>query len=426
MGNEGEVICGVITTELISRHKDKRELPDGWRWMKLGDVCEIVAPQVDPKIPKYGSLPHVSGENIEGGACRLTHLKTAAEDGMTSGKYFFDPGDVLYSKLRPYLRKAVVVDFQGLCSADMYPIKVNQDFLDPHFTAWMLVSEEFTTYADAQSRRARMPKLNRDELFAWNAPLPPLDEQKRIAAILNEQMEAVKRSRQATLVQLEAAQALPAAYLRAVFNSPEAQKWERKLLGEVCNISTGTTPSTEKTDYYKGNIPFVKTAEVVNNRITKTQICISQQAVEDYRLKLYPPGTVLMAMYGQGKTRGQVAILDIAATTTQNAAAIVPEQSLDSEYLWIWLRGQYLKLRQMGYQGDLSHLSLKYVKELKIPFPSITEQKLIVRKLFEQVAGAEQLHKSLEAQLNAITNLPATLLRRAFNGELSTNITFNH
>ncbi len=118
--------------------------------MRFGDIATIVAPQVDPKKPEYGALPHVNGENIESGTCRITFLNTAAQEGMTSGKYLFDPGDVLYSKLRPYLRKVTVADFRGVCSADMYPIKVDPSHLDSHFTAWMLVSDRFTEYADRE------------------------------------------------------------------------------------------------------------------------------------------------------------------------------------------------------------------------------------------------------------------------------------
>lgn len=192
--------------------------PRKWERRRLGEICEIVARQVDPKIPEYAALPHVSGENIEGGFCRLSYLNTAAQDGMTSGKYLFDPGDVLYSKLRPYLRKVIVVDFSGVCSADMYPIRVNRDVLDPHFTAWMLVSDEFTKYADEESRRARMPKLNREQLFAWNAPVPPLREQRRIVAHLSEQMTAAEKTRKTLAEQLATINALPAALLRRAFS----------------------------------------------------------------------------------------------------------------------------------------------------------------------------------------------------------------
>lgn len=193
--------------------------PDAQQWPKrpLGDMCEIVARQVDPKVAEYGRLPHVNGENIESGTCRLLTVQTAAEDGMISGKYVFETGDVLYSKLRPYLRKVTVADFRGLCSADMYPIRVNRSLLNPLFCAWMLLSDEFTSYADEESRRARMPKLNREQLFTWTAPVPPLAEQERIAAILNDQMASAERARKAIQEELDAINKLPAALLRRAF-----------------------------------------------------------------------------------------------------------------------------------------------------------------------------------------------------------------
>ncbi len=189
-----------------------------WPRKRFGDICEIIAKQVDPKVPEYGALPHVNGENIESGLCRVTYLNTAAQEGMISGKYLFETGDVLYSKLRPYLRKAVVADFRGVCSADMYPLRVNREIIDPQFTAWLLVSDEFTDYADEESRRARMPKLNREQLFAWDAPVPPLADQRRIAAKLLSQMASAERLRQMLTGQLDAINKLPAALLRRAFN----------------------------------------------------------------------------------------------------------------------------------------------------------------------------------------------------------------
>ncbi len=188
-----------------------------WDRRRLGEICEITARQVDPKIPEYGTLPHVNGENIESGTCQLLYLNSAADEGMKSQKYLFDAGDVLYSKLRPYLRKVTVADFKGVCSADMYPIKVNQTVLDSHFLSWVLVSNEFTKYADEESRRARMPKLNRDQLFAWEAPIPPLDEQKRITAFMKDKIEQTKRIIEMLESQLAEINRLPASLLREGF-----------------------------------------------------------------------------------------------------------------------------------------------------------------------------------------------------------------
>ena len=109
---------------------------------------------------------------MESRTCRLLPVRTAEADGVTSGKYLFAPGTILYSSRRPYLRKAVFADFQGLCSADVYPIRVARDDIDPHFLKWSLVAEPFTAYANSLSGRTRMPKLNRRATLRVSV-LPP-------------------------------------------------------------------------------------------------------------------------------------------------------------------------------------------------------------------------------------------------------------
>ena len=189
-----------------------------WSERRLGEVCTITARQVDPRGPQFGALPHVSGENIASGLCRLVGVHTAAEDGMTSAKYLFRTGDVLYSKLRPYLRKAVVAPCEGVCSADIYPIHVDETAADSEFLCWLLVSASFTKYADEESRRARMPKLNRDQLFAYAAPLPPVARQRALAVALLHELTAAARMCAALEAQLDTISKLPAAALRQAFS----------------------------------------------------------------------------------------------------------------------------------------------------------------------------------------------------------------
>lgn len=194
-------------------------LAQRWPRVKMDELCEIVAAQVNPTLPEFSALPHVSGENIESGMCRLRAVRSAAEDGMMSGKYLVEPGDVLYSKLRPYLRKVAIAPFRGLCSADMYPIRVNKNRFDARFAAWLLLSEDFTKYAVGASQRSRMPKLNREQLFAWHAPTPPLAEQRAIAAQLDTELSAALALRAALAAKLSEVEKLPAALLRAAFQS---------------------------------------------------------------------------------------------------------------------------------------------------------------------------------------------------------------
>jgi type I restriction enzyme S subunit len=188
-----------------------------WPRRNLSHLCTIVASQVDPRLPEFGCLPHVSGENIESGLCSLVNVRSVAEDGMISGKYLFEKGDVLYSKLRPYLRKVAIAESRGLCSADMYPLRMVPNLMDARFAAWMLLNEDFTNYAIEESQRSRMPKLNREQLFAWDAPTPPIPQQRQIAANIESQVAAARTLSVCLRLRLAALDHLPAALLRDAF-----------------------------------------------------------------------------------------------------------------------------------------------------------------------------------------------------------------
>lgn len=157
----------------------------GWACACLRDLVAVDDRLVDPRLPEYAQLPHVSGDNMESGSCKLLPCRSAEADGVISANYLFSPDAVLYSKIRPYLRKATLVDFKGLCSADIYPVKVVSDELDPRFLMWSLVAAPFTVYANRLSERTRMPKLNRKQLFSFTLAYPSISEQRRIVAHLD-------------------------------------------------------------------------------------------------------------------------------------------------------------------------------------------------------------------------------------------------
>lgn len=190
------------------------------RWLRcsLGELCDVLARQVDPTLLEYRDLPHVNGERIESGTGRLLELNSACEDGMTSGKYLFEAGCVLYSKLRPYLRKVTYANFNGLCSADMYPIVTDANKLLPEFLCWLLLSPGFSKYAESESQRSRMPKLNREQLFSYQAEFPTYTEQARIVHKLSEVSKATSTATSACKKQLTAINALPASILRQAFS----------------------------------------------------------------------------------------------------------------------------------------------------------------------------------------------------------------
>ena len=153
-----------------------------WPRSRFDSVVRLVSGQVDPRVEPYASMPHVNGEAIETGTGRLLGYRTAAQDGVISGKYAFSAGSVLYSKIRPYLRKATVVPEVGICSADVYATEWIAPPLLPLFLVYTLLSPRFTAYANRLSGRTRMPKLNQGQLLAFELGIPPLPEQKQIIA----------------------------------------------------------------------------------------------------------------------------------------------------------------------------------------------------------------------------------------------------
>jgi type I restriction enzyme S subunit len=153
---------------------------DVWKRKSLGEVCEISSKLIDPKSSMYQNLLHIGGGNIESKTGTLIDLKTAKEENLISGKFLFDNRMVLYSKIRPYLMKVVKCEFEGLCSADIYPLLGFNNLMIRDFLYYLLLTKKFTDYAIQGSQRAGMPKVNRDHLFEYQFNLPPITTQQTI------------------------------------------------------------------------------------------------------------------------------------------------------------------------------------------------------------------------------------------------------
>ncbi len=198
-------------------HRDKRPLPVGWRWARLGDVCKQDRQIVEPRSEMAARLQYLSLERIESNTGRILReaSDTAREEGRST-TFAFDVRHVLYGKLRPYLNKVALPDVSGRCTTEIIPL-LPAEGTDRCYLAWLLRRNETVSSAMRQRTGSRMPRADMDDLLSLEIPLPPLEEQKRIAAILNEQMGAVERTRKAIEEQLDAINKLPAALLRRAF-----------------------------------------------------------------------------------------------------------------------------------------------------------------------------------------------------------------
>ena len=162
----------------------------------LEEVVEITSSLVSPLEPPYADMLHVSPSNSISNTGDIVDCIRAKEEKLISGKYTFTKGMVLYSKIRPNLNKVAIPTFDGICSADMYPLSVKEKATNI-FVWRLLLSKDFLDYAIKQSGRARMPKLNREALFSYSFSLPPLSLQHQFAEkmqALEYQKELIKQS----------------------------------------------------------------------------------------------------------------------------------------------------------------------------------------------------------------------------------------
>ena len=154
------------------------EIPENWEWVRFFSIVEIATNLVSPE--RYFDYMHIAPDNIEKSTGTLLECRTVAQDKVSSPNHLFFKGQILYSKIRPLLRKAVIAPFDGLCSADMYPL--NKEYLLRY-----ILSDSFNAQvATAMSSRVKMPKINQAELSKVLIPVPPIQEQERIVNKIKE------------------------------------------------------------------------------------------------------------------------------------------------------------------------------------------------------------------------------------------------
>ncbi|WP_312722890.1 restriction endonuclease subunit S [Stutzerimonas kunmingensis] len=152
--------------------------------VRLSDVAVLDAPMVDPRVDEYIDLIHIGPDRIEKKIGKLLPALTAREEGLISKKFLFDDRYVLYSKIRPYLRKCAMAEGVGLCSADMYPVRPVEGLATKEFLWMLLLSDFFTAYTESLPARANIPKLNREELEAFTFSLPEYSQQLKFSSIV--------------------------------------------------------------------------------------------------------------------------------------------------------------------------------------------------------------------------------------------------
>ena len=282
---------------------------------------------------------------------------------------------------------------------------------------------------DGAGNKTTIPNLSKNRLAGLDVLLPPIWEQQAITALLSKVRDGIGMHAEAQRLATE----LKTASMNRLFTGGlrgEAQKetemgclpenWNIEPLGAHYNVSSGGTPSRGNPAYwFGGEIPWVKTTEVNYCTIGQTEERITQRGLEESAAKLLPEGTLLMAMYGQGVTRGRVAILGIEAACNQACAAITAkDDAIIGKYLYHFLCWRYEAIRQLAHGGQQQNRNLDIVRALPVAAPTELSEQQDVVSILDAIDHKIALHQQKRAVLEELFK---ALLHKLMTGEIDVN-----
>ncbi len=355
--------------------KEAKDMKEGWEYKKLGEVCEITMGQ-SPDSKSYNK--DGNGLPFFQGCADFGTLNPNISTYCSEPKKIAEPLDVLMSVRAPVgtLNIANTKCCIGRGLASFREIKNKSSY---KFLYYLLKSSE--RYFQDNSTGATFKAIGKDLIVNYKIKIPSLNKQIEISSELDLLSGVIEKQK----AQLEELDKLAQSIFYDMFGDPvnNEKGWEMKKLYEISNVGTGSTPSRNNGKYYEGGaIPWVKTTEVQNCEIFETEEKISELAIKETNCKVYPIGTLLLAMYGQGKTRGQLAKLRIEAATNQACAAIVLNNDFSiPDYVYEYLHLQYENIRDMARGGNQLNLNLNIVKAIPIFLPPLSLQQEFAAKV---------------------------------------------
>ncbi|WP_094462979.1 restriction endonuclease subunit S [Pannonibacter phragmitetus] len=409
-------------------------LPKGWVETTIGEVCNYIQRGKSPKYVERSKLPVINQKCVRWAGIDERYLKYVDPEQWSSWteERFLVPDDVLWNSTGTgTIGRAAL--FKGLQTADRAVVDSHVTILRTNGAVTGTFLHRFiqspgvqAAIIDMQSGTTNQVELNRAEIIATALPLPPLAEQKRIVAKLEALNAKSARARTAlarieTLVSRYKQAVLSKAFSGELTNGDTSTDWHTVRLEEIAEIGTGATPKRGNAEYYSnGTIPWITSGAVNEGLILQADEFITERAIQETNCKIFPAGTLVVAMYGEGKTRGKVAILGLDAATNQALAAVRIRSSEVSapQYVYLFLQSVYLTLREEAAGGVQPNLNLSIVKAIELPLPLLEEQHEIVRRIESAFAKIDRLAAEAKRALALVGRLDEAVLAKAFRGEL--------
>lgn len=285
----------------------------------------------------------------------------------------------------------------------------------PEFLFFLFKTNTFNNVIKESTTGSVRQNLTFETLKSLEIPLPSIEEQTRIVAAYNAKLqsaqEQVLQSKQLEIdiekylfeelgieIKREGLEKKVGEFLK-IFKYSNFDKWganqnnsgsltlskphKISKISEICTVSSGGTPSRDRKEYYTGDIPWIKTGEVINDVIYDTEEKITEEAIRNSSAKIYPKDSLIIAMYGQGLTRGRTAKLGVNASTNQACAVLfnINNSIIMTDYLWIYLIGEYDRMRELASGNNQPNLNAQMIKDYSVIIPSLEVQKNIIKNV---------------------------------------------
>ena len=409
------------------------DVPAHWRIEKVKFQARL---RGDKAVGANG-VRYVGMEHVLPKVGKFNPMVEGTQEEAESTVNVFFKGDVLFGKLRPYLAKCVVADTDGVCSSEFLVLSPSDEVVPAYLNATMLM-QEFIDAVDASTYGAKMPRADWGFIGQQRLPLPPPGEQQAIADYLDTETARID-----TLVQekeeligllREWRQSVIAEYTSGA-TQPHDKKatgnvhmpwipsdWSMVRLGKYARIGNGSTPLKDNASYWEGGtFPWLNSAVVNRDTVDEGSEYVTDAALRACHLPIVEPGALLVALTGQGKTRGQVTVLRIQATINQHLAYLALDDArFDSHFLFWALTGMYAALRMVsdGQGGTKGALTCDDLARFEVPMPPLALQREIAKAVSNEATKIDALITHTQEEIALLKELRAATIADAVLGRV--------
>lgn len=393
-------------------------MPEKWPQVALGEILTERNETPDPALVRAGEIPIIGKIRFSDGG-----IEYRTDSETNTKMILIHPGDLIFSGINA-MKGAIAIytpetTRKAAATIHYAAYQVNKEKADIRYLWWLLRSQYFQEILSQQVPQGIKTELKAKRLLPVVIPLPSLEDQRRIINKIKMLSDKIKQLESLQEKAIEESAILLLSIMKNSRLELLKSSYPREKIGLITKVTSGGTPSRSNPSYWGGTIPWIKTGELLDGNIEDSEEFITQDGLQNSSAKLFPVNTILIALYGQGQTRGRTGRLIIEATTNQACCAVLPVECLEPLYLQFWLSSMYTELREQAHGGAQPNWNIQLIKDLEIVIPPKNIQVRFIDQINRYNIKVKELTKIQQGAQSRISSLLPSLLDKAFEGKLT-------